>query len=148
MRQLVLRSLSPLTLYVETSWVRCPNLLCSKQTEPTPAGDQLATHHQALQQPILPIDDHVRSTPSADTVSNTNLHSSHIPSRSSDEQPVEETPVDYAVAAEAFLLALADAVNHDEQLIQAQAPVELETSVLDLILSSPDVTPEATPERT
>jgi hypothetical protein len=61
---------------------------------------------------------------------------------------VEETPFDYAVAAEAFLLALADAVNHDEQLIEAQAPVELETSVLDLILSSPDVTPKATPERT
>ena len=33
-------------------------------------------------------------------------------------------------------------------LREAQAPVELETSVLDHIFSSPDVTPEATPERT
>ena len=137
---------SPSTLQLQPTLQQSqPN----RETEPAPTRDQLTTHHQALQQPILPIDDHVGSAPSADTtVSNTNLYSSHIPSRSSDEQPVEETPVDYAAAAEAFRLALTDAVNYDEQLIEAQAPVELETSVLDLILSSPGMTPEATPERT
>ena len=36
MRQLVLRSLSPLTLYVETSWVRSPNLLYSNQRQNQP----------------------------------------------------------------------------------------------------------------
>ena len=60
---------------------------------------------------------------------------------SSDKQSVEETacPVDCR-SAEAFRLALADAINHDEQLMEAQAPVEPETSVLDLINSFPDVT--------